>query len=101
MKIFEARSITVPDAPPRARVQVGDDGIITAYTTPDNQADLGFEEALLCRQDLEACLRLNPTIEFLPVDDLGPDLVPRRREDSLRASCQPALQRFRSRASTR
>ena len=100
MKIFEARSITVPDAPPRARVQVGDDGIITAYTTPDNQADLGFEEALLCRQDLEACLRRNPTIEFLPVDDLGADLVPRRREDSLRASLRPALQRFRTSTAT-
>lgn len=79
---------------------MGDDGIITAYTTPDNQADLGFEEALLCRQDLEACLRRNPTIEFLPVDDLGADLVPRRREDTLRASLRPALQRFRTSTAT-
>ena len=100
MKTFEVRSITVPHAAPRGRVQVGDDGIITAYTTPDNRRDSRFEEALLCRQDLEAWLRRDPTIEFLPVDDLGANLVPRRREDTLRASLRPALQRLHTSAAT-
>jgi hypothetical protein len=93
MKVFEARVTQMPDMAPRARVLVGDDGIISAYTTPSNRPDPGFEEALLCRLDLEACLRRDPRIEFLPVDDLGDGLVPRRREDTLRASLRPSLRR--------